>query len=81
MQHFPEGDTLGVVFSLLTTSNLLQRPSDGRWPSSLPLKYLNLQHCYQVTDIGLAHLSSLPLQYLNLEHCEQVTDAGYVQCR
>jgi len=43
--------------------------------ANLAIESLLLEHCENVTDIGLEHLAKLPLKYLNLKGT-QVTPAG-----
>lgn len=44
--------------------------------AALPLQYLNLAGCGQVTDAGLIHISSLPLKCLDITYCAKITQFG-----
>eukprot|EP00457_Paulinella_chromatophora_P012589 gb/GEZN01012808.1/.p1 GENE.gb/GEZN01012808.1/~~gb/GEZN01012808.1/.p1 ORF type:complete len:266 (+),score=28.99 gb/GEZN01012808.1/:42-839(+) len=42
----------------------------------LPVQFLLLSYCYDITDQGLSKLKSLPLQHLRLHFCRSITDDG-----
>ncbi|MGK5593774.1 MAG: hypothetical protein ACSNEK_00250 [Parachlamydiaceae bacterium] len=50
--------------------------------SKLPfLESLNLKHCINITNRGLANLKDLPLRRLNLENCVGIKDQGLVHLK
>ena len=69
-EKFPKLQQLDLSCTYITDHTLARM-------SWMPLKYLNLSGCRQITDAGLAHLNGMQqLTELDLMDCEQITNAA-----